>query len=152
MGLGCPLRLAGLLGRDLIVRSATPGCSTGTWSFALSPEVARQGLGRPIHLVMLLDKDLVIHSASRGCLAGTWSSAPPHDVARQGFGWWAILRSFLGFLWVLRSEVLDNILLWHYKCEFPLVFNFMILSFCFENEIVVCPSLLTLLVKIRIND
>jgi hypothetical protein len=34
----------------------------------------------------------------------------------------------------------------------PLFFNFVILSFCFENEAAVCPSLLTTLVKIRISD
>jgi hypothetical protein len=34
----------------------------------------------------------------------------------------------------------------------PLIFNFVILPLCFENEPVVCPFLLTPLVKIRITD
>jgi hypothetical protein len=35
---------------------------------------------------------------------------------------------------------------------YPSVFNFLILPICFKNKVVVYPSLLTLLVKIRIID
>jgi hypothetical protein len=93
------LRLARMLGRDLVVRSTLQGCSAGTWSSALPRRVTRQGLDRPLHparllgrnLVVrfasrLLGRDLVVRSAPHGCSTGTWSFAPPHGVARQGLG------------------------------------------------------------------
>jgi hypothetical protein len=80
---GHPLCLAGLLGRVLIVRSASRGCLEGTWSSALYRKVARQGLGHPLYLMSLLDGDLVVRSVSRGWSAGTWSPALPHDSARR---------------------------------------------------------------------
>jgi hypothetical protein len=79
---GHPLRLARLLGRELVVHSALHGCSAGTWSSSSPREVARLGLGCLLYLTSLLGRDLVVYSTLRGCLAGTWSSALPCGVAR----------------------------------------------------------------------
>jgi hypothetical protein len=62
VGLGRLLCLASLLGRDLVARSASSGCSAGTWSPAPPREAAR--------------------FASQICSAGTWSSAPPREATR----------------------------------------------------------------------
>jgi hypothetical protein len=56
---GHPLRLVRLLCRYLVVRSASQGCSTGTWSFTSSRGVALEGLCRPLYLAGLLDRYLV---------------------------------------------------------------------------------------------
>lgn len=57
-GLGHPLRLTRLLGRDLVARSALLGC------------LAR--FGRLLRLVRLLGRDFVAHSNSRGCSIEIW--------------------------------------------------------------------------------
>jgi hypothetical protein len=81
-GLGRSLRLARLLGRDLVVHSASQGCSAGTWLSTLPRKVARQGLGGLLRLPRLLGGDLVACSASQGCSAKPWWFAPSRKVAR----------------------------------------------------------------------
>jgi hypothetical protein len=66
----CSLRLVGLLGRGLVVRSASG----------------------------LLGGALVVCSASWGCLGETWLFAPPRGVTWQRLSRWDVLRSFFGFL------------------------------------------------------
>jgi hypothetical protein len=95
-GLGHPLRLMGLLGRDLVVHFTLCCCLAATWSSAsltrllgrdlvVRFEVAQQGFGHPLCLMCLPGRDLVVRFALRGCLARTWSYALPHEVALMRF-------------------------------------------------------------------
>jgi hypothetical protein len=61
----------GLHERDLVVGSASRGCSIETWSLASPRGVARQRVGRSL-LAGLFGGDLVVGSVSRGCLAESW--------------------------------------------------------------------------------
>lgn len=77
---GRPLRLAGLLGRELVGRSTSQG--------------AQQRVGRLLCFTGLLDRDLVGRSASQGCSAETWSIKRPLRV--------------LGLYWAHGSWVPDS--------------------------------------------
>jgi hypothetical protein len=61
--LGRPLRLAYLLGGDLVILACRP-CLAGIWSFVPPRILARR----------------------ETCSVGTWSSVPPHRLAPQRFG------------------------------------------------------------------
>jgi hypothetical protein len=63
--------VAWLLGKDLVARSVSQGCSTGTWLPAPPCKVARQGLCRSTPPRKVFDRDLVACSASQGCSEGT---------------------------------------------------------------------------------
>jgi hypothetical protein len=86
-GHGRLLCLARLLGRDLVTRSTSQGCSVQTWSSTPPHKAALQGLGRSLCLARLLGRDLVltrllgrdlvVRTASQGCSIRTWSPAAP---------------------------------------------------------------------------
>jgi hypothetical protein len=77
-----PLRLAILLGRDLVGRSSSRSCSAWTWSVAPPRGLAQKGHGRPLCLIVSLDRDLVSASASWSCSTRTLSVASPRGLAR----------------------------------------------------------------------
>jgi hypothetical protein len=95
-GAGRPIRLAGLLGGDLVTHPASLACSAETWSFAPPRRLARRGLGRLPRLAGLLGGDLVARPASLARSAGTWSFAPPRRLARRGLGCSPRLAVLLG--------------------------------------------------------
>jgi hypothetical protein len=101
-GPGCPLRLAGLLGRE-------------SWSSAPSREVARQRAGqllrlmgllgrgpsRPLCLTRFLSRGLATRPALRGCWSAVgWSAMLPRRVAQQRVGQSTIgsFKKFWGLL------------------------------------------------------
>jgi hypothetical protein len=81
--LGHSPRLADLLGRVLVVCSASRTCSAETWSSTPPCRLAWWGLGRPPRLVDLLGGGLVLCFASQTCSVGTWSSISPCRLAQQ---------------------------------------------------------------------
>jgi hypothetical protein len=99
-----------MLNKDLVIDSASQGCSVETWSSAPPREVARQGLGRLLRLARLLGRDLIARSSSQGCSVGSSSPTPPRKFARQGlcrmFRLTRLLHmDFLGFVWAPHSWV-----------------------------------------------
>jgi hypothetical protein len=95
-GLGRLLHLVRLLGKDLVARSASGDCSTGTCSPAMPHKVSQQGLGRLLHLARLLDRDLVACFISQGCSAGTSWASSGHQVPRFPTSSLEPLRNSLG--------------------------------------------------------
>jgi hypothetical protein len=89
---GLVLRLVGLLGLELVGRSASQVCSAGTWSATPPRRVSRQGLGRLLCFVGLLGLGLVIRSAPQ--------------VSGQEAGRPLRLAGFLGMVLVVRSALL----------------------------------------------
>jgi hypothetical protein len=68
---------AGLLGKGLVARSASLGCSAEGWSASLPRRVVW-----PLRIVGLLGRGLVVHSASQGCSTEGWSASG----SLRGFG------------------------------------------------------------------
>jgi hypothetical protein len=89
------LHLSGLLGLQMVGRSALQVCSTGAWSATPPRRVSRQGLGRLLRLVGLVGRSVMqvsrqevgrpLHLA--GFPAGGWSVNGPKGDCGPTFGY-----------------------------------------------------------------